>query len=75
MNTFDFGFIYGMNILRSIPKEDLYKHCCDLGTVLQDSKMSDIQSFELHEELQLVISSLPDFIKDEKLLIKYIIEK
>ncbi|XP_060860667.1 uncharacterized protein LOC132938028 [Metopolophium dirhodum] len=69
-----FGFIYDMNILRSISKEDLYKHCCDLGTVLQEGEKSDIQSFELYEELQLIISSLPDFIKDAKQLIKYIIE-
>ncbi|XP_050529651.1 uncharacterized protein LOC126899133 isoform X2 [Daktulosphaira vitifoliae] len=69
-----FGFIYDMNILRSISKEDLYKHCCDLGTVLQEGEKSDIQSFELYAELQLIISSLPDFIKDAKQLIKYIIE-
>ncbi|KAF0749389.1 Uncharacterized protein FWK35_00024052 [Aphis craccivora] len=69
-----FGFIYDMNILRSISKEDLYKHCCDLGTVLQEGEKSDIQSFELYKELQLIISNLPDFIKDAKQLIKYIIE-
>lgn len=59
-----------MNILRSISKEDLYKHCCDLGTVFQEGEKSDIQSFELYEELQLIISSLPDFIKDAKQLMK-----
>ncbi|XP_060881095.1 uncharacterized protein LOC132952716 [Metopolophium dirhodum] len=44
------------------------------STVLQEGEKSDIQSFELYEELQLIISSLPDFIKDAKQLIKYIIE-
>ena len=69
-----FGFIYDINYLKSIPKEDLLKHCNDLATILREGENSDIQPFELYEELQLLKSNLLDSINDAKQLIQYILE-
>lgn len=69
-----FGFIYDMNYLKSLSKEDLQKHCNDLDTILREGENSDIQPFELFEELQLFRSNSPDSIKDVKQLIRYILE-
>ncbi|CAH0406568.1 unnamed protein product [Chilo suppressalis] len=69
-----FGFIYDINYLKSIPKEDLLKHCNDLGTILREDENSDIQPFELYEELQLLKSNSLDSINDAKQLIHHILE-
>ena len=49
-----FGFIYDINDLKFLSKEDLLKHCNDLGTILWEGENSDIDPFELYEELQIV---------------------
>ncbi|GBP51838.1 Zinc finger MYM-type protein 1 [Eumeta japonica] len=69
-----FGFIYDLNYLKSIPKEDLLKHCNDLGTILREDENSDIQPYELYEELQLLKSHSLDSVKDAKQLIQYILK-
>lgn len=69
-----FGFIYDIRCLNSISKEDLLKCCNDLGTILRDGENSDIQPFELYEELQLLKTNSLDSINDAKQLIQYILE-
>ncbi|XP_071051124.1 uncharacterized protein [Onthophagus taurus] len=59
-----FGFIYDINYLRSLSKQNLLKHCNDVGTTLRDVENSDIEPFELYEELQLIKSNLPDSVQD-----------
>ncbi|GFU17011.1 histone lysine acetyltransferase CREBBP [Trichonephila clavipes] len=46
----------------------------DLGTKLREGENSDIQPFELYEELQPLKTNSLDFINDAKQLIKYILE-
>ncbi|XP_051170603.1 uncharacterized protein LOC127287620 [Leptopilina boulardi] len=69
-----FGFIYDINCLKSLSKEDLLKHCSNLGEVLREGENSDIQSHELYEELQIIQSTLPKDIIDGKQLLQYIVE-
>ncbi|GFU85618.1 zinc finger MYM-type protein 1 [Trichonephila clavipes] len=63
-----FGFIYDINYLNSIyiSKEDLLKYYNDLGTILREGDNSDIQPFELYEELQLLKTNSLDSINDAK---------
>ncbi|GFS91171.1 zinc finger MYM-type protein 1 [Trichonephila clavipes] len=68
-----FGFIY-ISYLNSISKEDILKYCNDLVTILREGENSDIQPFELHEELQLLKTKSLDSINDAKQLIRYILE-
>ena len=70
----NFGFLYDLNKLKKIPKEQILKNCQDLHTVLQVGESSDFQSYELYEELQNMIPNLPNSIKDVKHLLQYIIE-
>ena len=37
-----FVFIYKINYLKFLPKEDLLKHCTDLGTILREGENIDI---------------------------------
>ncbi|GFW27578.1 zinc finger MYM-type protein 1 [Trichonephila clavipes] len=69
-----FGFIYDISYLNSISKEDLIKYCNDLGTILREGENSDIQPFELYEELQLLKTNSLDSVNDAKQLIRYILE-
>ncbi|KAF2886830.1 hypothetical protein ILUMI_19344 [Ignelater luminosus] len=46
-----FGFIYDIDYLKSIPKEDFLKHCNDLGTILREGENRGIQPYELYDEL------------------------
>ena len=41
-----FSFIYDINYLKFLPREDLLKHCNDLGTILRESENTDIDPFE-----------------------------
>ena len=50
----NFGFLYDINNLKSLPNNELLKHCNDLGLVLQDGESKDIEFYELYEELQLL---------------------
>ena len=69
-----FGFIYDINYLKLLPREDLLKHCNDLGTILRKGENSDIDPFELYEELQILKSTSLENINDAKQLIQYILE-
>lgn len=68
-----FGIIYDINYLKSLEKKALLKHSNDLGAILQGEN-SDIQSFELYEELQLLKSTSLESISDAKQLFHYILE-
>ena len=46
----------------------------DLGILLQHGESKDIESYELYEELQLLVPNIPESIKDTKNLIEYIIK-
>lgn len=69
-----FGFIYDINYLKSLSKEELRQHCDDLGNVLRIGENSDIEANDLYEELQLIKSILPDPITDGKQFMQYIIQ-
>ena len=69
-----FGFLYEINNLKSLTKIELLKHCNDLGILLQHGESKDIESYELYEELQLLVPNIPESIKDTKNLIEYIIK-
>ena len=69
-----FGFIYDINYLKFFPREDLLKHCYDLGTILREGENSDIDPFELYEVLQILKSTSLENINDAKQLIQYILE-
>ena len=58
-----FGFIYDINYLKFLPREDLAKHCNDLVTILREGENSDIDPFEPYEELQILKSTLLENIK------------
>ncbi|XP_023215204.1 uncharacterized protein LOC111618017 [Centruroides sculpturatus] len=68
----NFGFLYDLSKLKNIPKEQILKNCQDLHSVLRVSESSDLQPYELYEELQTMIPNLPNFIKDVKQLLQYI---
>ena len=68
------GFIYDINYLKFLPREDLLKHYNDLGTILRKGENSDIDPFELYEELQFLISTSLENINNSKQLIQYILE-
>jgi len=70
----NFGFLYEINNLKSLSNDELLKHCNDLGVVLQDGESKDIKSFDLYEELQLLVPNLPNSIKDANQMIQYIIK-
>ena len=70
-----FGFIYDINYLKFLPREDLLKHCNDLGTILREGENSDKDPFELYEELQILKSTSQENINDSKQLIQYILER
>lgn len=69
----NFGFLYDINNLKSLPNNELLKHCNDLSVVLQDGESKDIESYELYEELQLLVPNLPNSIRDANQMIQYII--
>jgi len=70
----NFGFLYEINNLKSLSNDELLKHCNDLGVVLQDEESKDIKSFDLYEELQILVPNLPNSIKDANQMIQYIIK-
>lgn len=49
----NFGFLYDINILKSWEHETILKHCKDLGILLSSNDTSDIDVFELFEEIKL----------------------
>ena len=67
-----FGFLYEINNLKSSTNCEFLKHCNDLGILLQHGESKDIESYELYEELQLLVPNIPESIKDTKNLIEYI---
>ena len=69
-----FGFIYNTNYLKFLPREDLLKHCNDLGTILRKGENSDIDPFKLYEEMQILKYISLENINDTKQLIQYILE-
>ncbi|GFX69081.1 zinc finger MYM-type protein 1 [Trichonephila clavipes] len=71
---FDFIYIYDISYLNSISNEDLLKYCNNLRTILREGENSDIQPFQLYEELQLLKTNSLDSINDTKQLIQYILE-
>ncbi|GFV99523.1 zinc finger MYM-type protein 1 [Trichonephila clavipes] len=68
------GILYDFKKLKNIPKEQILKNYQDLPTVLQVSESSDFQPYESYEELQNMISHLPNTSTDMKHLLKYVIE-
>ncbi|GFU07714.1 zinc finger MYM-type protein 1 [Trichonephila clavipes] len=60
-----FDFNYDISYLNSISKEDLLKYCNDLFTMLREGENSDIQLFELYEELQLLKTNSLDYQRRE----------
>ncbi|GFS89085.1 zinc finger MYM-type protein 1 [Trichonephila clavipes] len=60
-----FDFIYDISYLNSISKEVLLKYCNDLGTILREGENSNIQPFELYEELQLLKTNSLDYQRRE----------
>ena len=69
-----FGFNYAINYLKFLLREDLLKHCNDLGTILREGENGDIYPFELYEELQILKSTSLENINDAKQLIQSILE-
>ncbi|XP_026482044.1 uncharacterized protein LOC113389196 [Ctenocephalides felis] len=57
-----------------VEKKDLLKHCKNLGTILRQNEHSDIQPFELYEELQLLKMNIPESVKNAKELLQYMIK-
>lgn len=49
----NFGFLYDINILKSWENGTILKHCKDLGILLSSNDTSDIDFFELFEEIKL----------------------
>ena len=66
-----FVFIYDINYLKFLPREDLLKHCNDLGTILREGENCDIDPFELYEELQILKSTSLENISNAKQLIQH----
>ncbi|GFU46081.1 zinc finger MYM-type protein 1 [Trichonephila clavipes] len=60
-----FYFIYDISYLNSTSKEDLLKYCNDLFTIHRGGENSDIQPFELYEELQLLKTNSLDYQRRE----------
>ncbi|GFT40466.1 zinc finger MYM-type protein 1 [Trichonephila clavipes] len=58
-----FDFIYDISYLNSISKD--LKYCNDLFTILREGENSDIQPFELYEELQLLKTNSLDYQRRE----------
>lgn len=49
----NFSFLYDISILKSWEHETILKHCKDLGILLSSNDTSDIDVFELFEEIKL----------------------
>jgi len=49
----NFGFLYDISILKSWEHKTILKHCKDLGILLSSNDTSDIDVFELFEEIKL----------------------
>ena len=60
--------------MKFLLREDLLKHCNDLGTILREGENSDIYPFEFYEELQILKSTSLENINDAKQLMQYILE-
>ncbi|KAL4119026.1 hypothetical protein QTP88_011899 [Uroleucon formosanum] len=52
----NFGFLYDISILKSWEHETILKHCKDLGILLSSNDTSDIDVFELFEEIKLFLT-------------------
>lgn len=65
-----FGFMYD---IESDDKEGLLKKCADLQTALTDGSHTDIDGFQLYQELLVLISILPkDSLKEPMEILKYL---
>lgn len=53
INNFNtnFGFLYNISKLKTMPNENIRKHCQDLQIILTDSEDKDIDAIDLFEEL------------------------
>lgn len=67
----NFGFIYDLNELKSLSRDDLLKQCKNLLKVLLVGGNFDSLAYDLHEELQLILLNLSPVVGNnvEQLLI------
>ncbi|XP_065667628.1 uncharacterized protein LOC136087927 [Hydra vulgaris] len=66
--------MFGYEHMDEPVQEDLLKLCNNLGIILQEDENSDIDPFELYEELQILKFTFLENINDVKQLIQHILE-
>lgn len=58
----NFGFLYRINKIKFMEKEELRKCCHDLQNVLTDGELKDIDGYELYEELLIFCTMISEEI-------------
>jgi hypothetical protein len=56
----NFGFLYRINKIKFMKKEELRKCCHDLQNVLTDGELKDIDGYELYEELLIFCTMISE---------------